>query len=200
MKINLYEMGEGAESRRFAGRILWILIIIITLFVLIIVGKEVLWFWLNIVEFGELYILPIYFMLISGIILSAIALFRVDFKNRRSIFWWAVRLILRAIKEQGIVENIPPDYFDFKSFKLPLIKFTLWQITKIFVGALFMGNLLFGMSIYSMSKGWDPQLSLIWNIFKLPFITPPFDMSYAKENLIPLIPSLTLIIPPILGA
>ncbi|MCS7117017.1 MAG: UPF0182 family protein, partial [Nitrososphaerales archaeon] len=192
-------MGEPSP-RRFAGRIIWLLIIVVTLFVLIIVGKEVLWFWLNIVEFGELFILPIYFTLISGFILATIAFFRVDFKNRRSIVWWILRLILRAIKEQGVMENIPPDYFDFGRFKLPLIKFILWQITKICIGALFMGNLLFGMAIYSMSKGWDPQLNLIWNLFKLPFITPPFDMNYAKENVIPLIPSLTLILPPIIGA
>jgi hypothetical protein len=173
---------------------------IVFLFVIWAVGGQLVWFWLNIVEFGDLFIRPIYFEILGGLVLATIALVRLDFKNRRSLTWWLIHLGLRFVRERGVPEAIPASYKDFKSFKLTPVNFALWQSTKVLVGMLFFMNLTFGMSLYAMMQGWDPGLNQIWGIFRLPFITPPFDMSYAEVNVIPLIPSLTLIVPPILGA
>ena len=37
------------------------------------------------------------------------------------------------------------------------------------------------------------------NIFSLPFVTPPTDPSYALTHVVPMIPALTILVPPILG-
>lgn len=193
------DSSEGAQ-RRYLRWIRLLLIAIVFLFVIWTVGGQFIWFWLNVVEFGDLFIRPIYFEILGGLVLATIAFVRLDFKNRRSLIWWLIRLGLRFVREQGAPEAIPSSYMDFKSFKLTPINFALWQATKVLVGMLFFMNLTFGMSLYAMMQGWDSGLNQIWGIFRLPFITPPFDMSYAEVSVIPLIPSLTLIIPPILWA
>jgi len=178
---------------------LLILAVIVVLLVTFATIEQFVWFWMNILEFGELFIRPIYFEFLSGLILATIAFFRIDFKNRRSLFWWAIRLLLRFLRKEGI-EAIPLSYIDFKTFKMTIGKFTAWQITKVIVGLIFFRNMTFGMTIYSIMQGWEIGIENIWKIFSLPFITPPMDLTYAKMNVIPLVPSLTLIITPILRA
>ncbi|MEM2883768.1 MAG: UPF0182 family protein [Nitrososphaerales archaeon] len=192
-----------SESTRRAGR--WITLLAALLIILIVfasIGGQILWFWLNIAEFNELYLKPIYYELYAGIILAAIALFRIDFKNRRSIVWWLIPLILRIIRERGYLEAVPRRYFDFKGFKMPAVKFLMWQITKVLLGIIFFRNLFFGMALSTVQQ---EELSIsIGNLPKLitlPFITPPLnDLTYATEIVIPLMPLLTLFVTPILSA
>ena len=191
-----------SEPSRRAGR--WITIIALLLVLIIIfasIGGQLLWFWLNIEEFGELFLKPIYFEIYAGIILAAIALFRIDFKNRRSIVWWLIPLILRIIRERGYLEAVPRRYFDFKSFKMPVGKFLMWQITKVLLGIIFFRNLFFGMAISAPEDLLSVRLADLSRLLTLPFVTPPLnDLSYASETVIPLMPLLTLFVTPILGA
>lgn len=161
---------------------------------------NVIWFYLNILEFGDLYIRPIYFQLVGGLILAAIAFVRLDFRNRRSIAWWAIRLIIRLIRQRGMMEAVPPNYLDFKTFKMTPVNFAAWQVTKVILGMLYLMNLLFGMVVVAAAQGWDANLGSLLAIFRLPFVTPPFDASYATETVIPMVPALSLLITPILSA
>ena len=182
-------------------RFLLVLVAVIAVFISWSLGGQVIWFWLNAEEFGEFFIKPIYFQLLGGLILAAIALARVDIRSSRSLVWWGLTQGLRLARRRSTEEEAaPPDYVDFGSFKLAPVKFVLWQATKVVLGVLLFRSVLFGMAAHGMLQGWDLQLGLIWNIFKLPFITPPMDPSYAEANVIPLIPALTLIISPLLAA
>jgi len=73
---------RGFSSRKWTIRIVAIIIILLTFFV---TGSQTVNLILNFVEFGELFIRPFYYALVGGLVLSAIAFFRVDFKNRRSL-------------------------------------------------------------------------------------------------------------------
>ncbi|MEM1575847.1 MAG: UPF0182 family protein [Nitrososphaerota archaeon] len=183
----------------YGRSILWVLIIVVVLLVTFAVMEQLVWFWLNVLEFGGLFIRPIYFEFLGGLILAAFAFFRLDFKNRKSLFWWAIKLILRLMRKEGL-GAIPSRYIDFKTFKMSPGRFAAWQVTKVIVGTLFFRNMIFGMTMYSMIQGWEIGIEKIWKIFSLPFVTPSMDLSYANTNVIPLIPSLTLIIPPFLRA
>jgi hypothetical protein len=202
------ESSEHPEYRRpqvriptIPRRFLFLLVAAIAIFVSWSVGGEVIWFWLNAQEFGELFIRPIYFQLLGGLILAAIAFARVDIRSRRSLIWWGLTQGLRLARQRGAGElAAPPVYVDFGSFKLTPVKFVLWQVTKVVLGIFFFRSVLFGMAVHGMLQGWDLQLGLIWNIFKLPFITPPADPSYAQVNVISLVPALTLIVSPLLAA
>jgi len=169
------------------------------LFVLWIAGGNLLTVWLNVMEFGDLFIRPFYFALSGGLILAVIALVRIDIRNRRSITWWLIRLTTSLLRVRKL-EGIPVSYLDFNAFKLSPSKFGAWQITKVFLGTLFFMNVLFGMAIHALLQGWESSLDRVWGIFQLPFITPPFEGTYAVANVIPAIPALTLLISPILAS
>jgi len=56
------------------------------------------------------------------------------------------------------------------------------------------------MTIVAMANGWSSGLSYLPYLFTLPFFTPPSDMQFAQQNIIPMIPALTLLVSPILGS
>lgn len=188
---------ENGGRRR---RLYWLLSIVLIIIFAVFLSREIVIFWLNLSEFGELFIKPIYFGLLGGLILSALVFFRVDFKNRRSIAWWVIRLVIKLIRSGGIMERISPEWFDFDSFKLSPLKFLVWQATKVLVGMFFFTNVMFGMAVNAVMLGWESGLGELPRIFGLPFTTPPLDMVYAEANVVSLIPSLTLLVPPVLSA
>jgi hypothetical protein len=196
-----YEDVEKAPvQQEFPRRIFWILIIVVALFLVWAIGGQLIWFWLNISEFGELFIRPFYFEILGGVVLAAIALFRIDFKNRRSLTWWFIRLGLRLMRAKGEVLSVPPEYLEFSYFKLSSLKFFLWQVTKFVIGITLFSNIILGMSIHAMLNGWESNILQILKIFSLPFVQPPSSMVYAQENVLPLAPALTLLVSPILTA
>jgi len=104
----------------------WLLLIVSVIISFLFFSREIVVFWLNLHEFGDFFIKSIYFSLLGGFILATLALFRVDFKNRRSITWWFNRLIFRLVRS-GSLEKVSPAWFDFDSFKLSPLKFLAWQ-------------------------------------------------------------------------
>jgi len=177
----------------------WLLLIIVVIFIFaVFLSREIVVFWLNLSEFGELFIRPIYFGLLGGLVLATIAFFRVDFRNRRSIVWWSVRLIVRLMRSGRIMEGVSPTWLDFDSFKLSPLRFFVWQFTKVFVGAAFFTNTMFGMAVDAAILGWKPGIEAVPRIFGLPFTTPPLEMAYAEANIVPLVPFLTLLTTPLL--
>ncbi|MFQ6134336.1 MAG: UPF0182 family protein [Nitrososphaerales archaeon] len=192
------DVEKPPETPGVPRRIFWVLFIVIILFLVWAVGGQLIWFWLNVSEFGELFIRPFYFEILGGLILATIALFRVDFKNRRSLTWWFIRLGLRLLRSRGEVLTIPPEYLDFTYFKLTPLKFLLWQVTKVLIGITIFSNIIFGMSVHAMLNGWESNIINIPSLFALPFTTTPFSMAYAQQNVIPLAPALTLLMTPLL--
>ncbi|MBI2125798.1 MAG: UPF0182 family protein [Thaumarchaeota archaeon] len=164
------------------------------------IGVQATNVWLNLSEFGELFVKPIYFGFLGGSILATIALFRIDFVSRRSIAWWLIRLVSRLLRSRGSIEALPPEYFEFSNFKLSPVKFGLWQVTKVLFGLTFFMNVMFGMAVNATMQGWNSGSGGLPSLLSLPFVTPPPNMVFAQANVIPLIPSLTLLIPPILAA
>ncbi len=191
-------MSEVEKSFKMR-RVYWLLLILaVAVIFVVFLSREIVVFWLNLSEFGDLFIRPIYFGLLGGLVLAAFALFRVDFKNRRSITWWSINLVIKMIRSGGIAEKVSPLWIDFESFKMRPLKFVVWQVTKVLVGMVFFTNVMFGMAVDAVILGWKPGIDMLPQIFSLPFVTPPTDLAYAEANVFPLIPVLTLLIPPLL--
>ncbi len=198
-----YENEDRYVSRPPPRYLRYVILVMVLIFVIWAAGDALVTFWLNMKEFGELFIRPIYFWLYSGLILSILALVRIDIKNRRSLVFWFIHIILNLFKYRGLEEEFDQSYIrnlNFERFKLSWARFIAWQITKVFLGIFFFGNMFFGLAVYAIQQGWSPNLSSIWRIFSLPFITPPFDATYANTSVVPMIPSLTLLVGPFLGA
>ena len=154
---------------------------------------------MNVEEFADLFTTPLYFSLISGLVLAAIALVRVNVVRRASIGWYVLQTFLGFMSRQGTnasAQTIPL----FGEFKISGVQFVLWQITKVLLFGAFFANLMFGFSMVYLIDGNDLGIDNIPTIFSLPFVTPPTDHSYATEKVVPMIPALLVLVPPLLGA
>jgi uncharacterized membrane protein (UPF0182 family) len=167
------------------------LLVLIGVILFSIIGNQSVIILMNIEEFGELYTKPLYYSFISGLILAAIALVRVDIRSRRSLVWWITLFIISYIRGSN-------EIIRYQDFKLSKINFIVWQVTKVFLLAPLFTNVMFGLTLAYMLDGNDIGLSSVLNIFSLPFITSP-DPSIAESLVIPMIPALTLFIPPLLS-
>jgi uncharacterized membrane protein (UPF0182 family) len=180
---------------------------------------------MNVVEFGNVFTKPLFYSIVSGLILCSIALVRVDYRHRNSITWYAIHLIVNFLKHANYDPSpysSPSSYrssyssstassystapsghskllLRYPDFKMEKGSFILWQITKVVLFAPLFTNLIFGISAVYLLEGHDIGLGLLPHVFLLPFANPPFDGSFSEQHVIPLIPTLTLIIPSLLS-
>nr|AIF09344.1 hypothetical protein [uncultured marine thaumarchaeote KM3_36_B08] len=163
-----------------------------------IVGSQAVTLFMNFEEFADLFTTPLYFSLISGILLSAIALVRVNIVQRSSISWFVLRTLIGFVNRNpsGTSSQLVTRYTDYK---LSVPHFAIWQITKVLLFGTFFVNIMFGFAAMYVIDGNDLGIESITNIFSLPFVEPPTDHSYATEKVIPMIPSLLILVPPLLG-
>jgi len=175
------------------------IVVAIGLVILAIVGNQGVILSMNFSEFGEQFTKPLYYSVISAVILSAIVLVRVNIVARSSIFWYGIHTGISFLGQSSrdpIVKNISR----FKDFKLSPPQFVIWQITKVFLLGAFFSNVMFGFAASEFLDGNYLGIESLPNLFSLPFVTPPIDSSYAIERVIPMFPSLLVLIPPILAA
>jgi hypothetical protein len=191
---------EDSPQSPDAGRYVRLgLAAIIAIVIFVVVGNQAVWLFMNVNEFDDLFTKPLYFSILSSLILASITLIRVNIKNRSSIAWYAIHTAINFLKKgdsNSISSNIP----NFQEYKLSIPNFVIWQITKVLLfGALF-SNLMFGFAIQYLLDGNDLGVESIWGLFSLPFTTPPTDSTYATNLIVPMIPTLTILVPPILAA
>jgi uncharacterized protein len=163
-----------------------------------IVGNQSVNLLMNVAEFGDVFTKPFYYSILSGIILASIALVRVNFRSRHSLIWYGIRILINLLK-RGDYES-PSKTTRYSEFQMSEVSFGLWQLTKVLLFAPLFGNITFGMATEYLLHGNDLGLNQIGSIFAIPFAEVPMDGSYARQNLMPMIPALTLLIPPLLAA
>ncbi len=154
---------------------------------------------MNFTEFEDKFTKPLYFSVISALILSAIALVRVNIVRRASIFWFLLNTGITFFNK-GSNQPISESVTRFSAYKLSVPHFAIWQITKVLLFGAFFVNVLFGFAAIYLIDGNNLGLENLPTLFTLPFVTPPTDTSYAFDNVVPMIPALIILIPSILGA
>ncbi|MGI9566093.1 MAG: UPF0182 family protein [Nitrosopumilus sp.] len=164
-----------------------------------VVGNQAVNLSMNFTEFGEQFSKPLYYTLVSTIILSAIALVRVNIAGRSSIFWYSITTIIGFLGRGG-QQPISNDIQSFKDYKLTPPQFIIWQITKVLLFGAFFANIMFGFAAISFLDGNQLGIEHLPKLFSLPFVTPHIDPEYATQNVVPMIPALIILIPPILAA
>lgn len=173
------------------------IVAIIAIVIFVMGSNQAVILYMNFQEFGTLFTKPLYFSLVSALVLSSIALIRVNIKNRSSISWYSLNVALTFLKRgnYGGPENIP----SFKEYKLSIPNFIIWQITKVLLFGAFFTNLIFGFALVYLLQGNDLGIQNVWNIFSLPFNTPALDPNYAVTQVVPMIPALTVLVPSLLA-
>ncbi len=172
---------------------------IIVIAIVVMAGNQSVILSMNFTEFGDQFTKPLYYSLVSSLILSAIALVRVNIVSRSSIFWYAIKTAIGIVAQgpqQSIANNIP----SFRDFKLSTLQFVVWQITKILLFGAFFVNTLFGFAAVSFIDGNSLGVENLPSLFSLPFVTPDTNLNYAMEKVVPMIPALIILIPSVLAA
>lgn len=172
---------------------------IIVIAIVVMAGNQTVILSMNFTEFGDQFTKPLYYSLVSSLILSAIALVRVNIVSRSSIFWYAIKTAIGVVAQgpqQSIANNIP----SYRDFKLSTLQFVVWQITKILLFGAFFVNTLFGFAAVSFIDGNSLGVENLPSLFSLPFVTPDTNLNYAMEKVVPMIPALIILIPSVLAA
>ncbi|QLH07824.1 UPF0182 family protein [Nitrosopumilus ureiphilus] len=175
------------------------IVVIIGIVIFAMVGNQAVILSMNFTEFGDQFSKPLYYTLVSTIILSAIALVRVNISARSSIFWYAIRTAIGFIGSGG-QQSISNNISHFKEYNLSPIQFVIWQITKILLFGAFFANIMFGFASVSFIDGNYLGVENLPKLFSLPFVTPENNPNFAAENVVPMIPALVILIPPLLAA
>ena len=175
------------------------IVAIIGIVIFAMVGNQAVILSMNFTEFGDQFSKPLYYTLVSTIILSAIALVRVNISGRSSIFWYVIRTAIGFIGSGG-QQPISNNVSSFKEYKLSSLQFVIWQITKILLFGAFFANIMFGFAAISFIDGNYLGIENLSKIFSLPFVTPGTNPNYAADNVVPMIPALVILIPPLLAA
>ncbi len=175
------------------------IVAVIGIAIFAIVGNQAVILSMNFTEFGDRFTKPLFYTLVSTVILSAIALVRVNIGSRSSIFWYGINSAIGFLR-RGSQQNISASIQSFRDYKLSPPQFVIWQITKIFLFGAFFANIMFGFAAMAFLDGNDLGIENLPNLFSLPFVTPDTDPNYAAEKVVPMIPALVILIPPILAA
>lgn len=177
------------------------IIAVIAIVIFAIAGNRAVTLSMNFTEFGEQFTKPLYYTLVSSMILAAISLARVNIAGRSSIFWYGVNTAIGFIgRGGGGQQPISSGIASFGDYKLSVPQFVVWQVTKVFLFGAFFANIMFGFAATEFFDGNDLGVENLPALFTLPFVSPPTDPSYAADNVIPMIPALIILIPPILAA
>jgi uncharacterized protein len=175
------------------------IVVAIGLIIFAIVGNQGVILFMNISEFEDKFTKPLYYSVVSAVILSTIALVRVNILKRSSIFWYGLNSAITFLN-RGTNDPISKNITRFSDYKLSVPNFVVWQITKVLLFGAFFANVMFGFATMYLIDGNYLGLENLPTLFSLPFVTPPTNTSYAFDNVVPIIPSLIIIIPPILAA
>ncbi|QLH03954.1 hypothetical protein C5F49_00415 [Nitrosopumilus oxyclinae] len=175
------------------------IVAIIGIVIFTMVGNQAVILSMNFTEFGDQFTKPLYYTLVSTIILSAIALIRVNIVGRSSIFWYAISTGIGFLGSGG-QQPITNTLKSFRDYKLSSVQFVIWQITKILLFGAFFANIMFGFAAMSFIDGNTLGIENLPSLFTLPFVTPDNNPNYAAENVVPMIPALVILIPPLLAA
>ena len=171
----------------------------IGLIIFAIVGNQGVILSMNFSEFGEKFTKPLFYAVVSAVILPVIALVRVNIVRRSSIFWFGVKTAISFLGSSSSREPITNNIKLFRDYKLSPPQFVIWQITKVLLFGAFFVNVMFGFAAMEFIDGNTLGIENLPILFSLPFVTPPMDSSYAMENVIPMVPVLVVLVPAILA-
>ncbi|MEK0366113.1 MAG: hypothetical protein QQN42_07230, partial [Nitrosopumilus sp.] len=93
------------------------IVAIIAVVIFVLVGNQIVVLSMNFTEFGDQFTKPLFYTLVSTIVLSAIALVRVNFIGRSSIFWYAISTAIGFLGKGG-QQPVASDIPSFRDYKI----------------------------------------------------------------------------------
>ena len=166
--------------------------------IFVLAGQQAVILSMNFTEFGEQFTRPLFYTLVSALILSSITLVRVNAAARSSIFWYCLSTAIGFIGAgQQATSDLIKRYGDYR---LGRVQFAIWQVTKVLLFGAFFTNIMFGFAAASFLGGESLGVEHLPGLFALPFVAPGTDPAYASERVVPMIPALVILVPPLLAS
>jgi uncharacterized membrane protein (UPF0182 family) len=191
---------QEGETPPDAGKYVRIgVVVAIGLIIFAIISNQGIIISMNFSEFGEQFTKPLFYGVLSAVILSSIALIRVNIVKRSSIFWYGLNTAITFLN-RGSNDPVSKNITNYKDFKLSAPSFVMWQITKVLLFGAFFANTMFGFATMYVVDGNYIGIDTLPTLFQLPFVTPPTNTSYAFDTVVPMIPALIILVPPVLAA
>ena len=103
---------------------------LIAIIAFLLVGNQAVILFMNVEEFAELFTTPLFFALMSAILLSGIALIRVNIVKRHSIFWYTLSTAIGFLNRNP-TSATSESIASFHDYKLSGPHFVIWQFTKV---------------------------------------------------------------------
>ncbi len=135
---------------------------------------------MDVTEFEGVFTRTLYYSLLSGVLLAAIAVVRVNFRSRHSIVWYGIKLAITSFSRRQYESHSKA--LQYSQFKMGKISFVIWQLTKVMLFAPIFSNIIFGITLEYMMHGNDIGLTSLGRIFLIPFSNIPMDGTYARET------------------
>ena len=166
--------------------------------IFVIASNQIVKLIMNVAEFGGVFIKTLYYSLLSGLVLAVIAVVRVNFSSRHSVIWYGIKLAIASLNRRQFEAHSRA--IQYSQFRLSKTSFVLWQLTKVMLFAPIFSSVVFGISLEYTLQGNDVGFDSLGHLFLNPFSEIPMDGDYALENVVPMVPGLTLMIPSLLSA
>jgi len=164
---------ENTSSPPDAGKYIRIgIVVAIGLIIFAIVGNQGIIISMNISEFGEKFTKPLFYGVVSAVVLSAVALIRINILKRSSIFWYGLSSAITFLN-RGSNDPVTRNITSFRDYKLSIPSFIIWQITKVLLFGAFFTNVMFGFAAISVIDGNYLGIDTLPTIFQLPFLNMP---------------------------
>ena len=107
----------------------------IALLIVLVVGKPAVALYMNIGEFDDQFTRPLFYSLVSAVILGIIALVRVNIVSRSSIFWYAISTLITfaSSAQNQNIQNIQA----YRKYKLSNLVCSVADYENTFVWCIF---------------------------------------------------------------
>ena len=135
--------------------------------IFVIASSQIVKLFMNVAEFGGVFLKTLHYSLLSGLVLAVIAIVRVNFSSRHSIIWYGIRLAIASLNRRQLEAHSRP--IQYSHFRLSKTSFALWQLTKVMLFAPIFSSVIFGISLEYMLHGNDVGLESLGHLFSIPF-------------------------------
>ena len=126
----LYSASTEKAPPPDAGKFVrWGIAGIIAIVIFAIVGNQAVTLWMNVGEFDEMFTKPLFYTLVSSVILASIALIRINIAKRSSIFWYGISTAISFLNRSShdpVAKNIQ----SYREYKLSPPQFVIWHWCK----------------------------------------------------------------------
>ena len=122
----------GSQPPPDAGKFVRIgIVALVAIVAFALVGNQAVVLFMNVEEFAEIFTTPLYFALVSSVLLAGIALIRVNIVKRHSILWYTLSTMI-GFFNRNPTSSPAETITKFHDYKLSVPHFAIWSLQRLY--------------------------------------------------------------------